>query len=921
MAESRDMDGKEERSFGEMETLRSARGGEAVSEGTQSFGDRETWRSGGGESVPEEEQSFGDRETLREGAGWGIVEEWGGKRWKAGEASLGRYVVERELGRGGMGMVYGCFDKVGGVRVAVKALPPGLSHNSVEMEEVRENFQLVVGLRHPNIAGVRTLEKDGRGEYFLVMDVAEGESLRRWMRRKLRSGKSGVRREGGGVPLSEVLPILRQVAGALDYAHKMGVVHRDVKPGNVMIDGRGEVKVLDFGLAAQIRTSLGRASQAYRGTSGTGPYMAPEQWEGKPQGAKTDQYALAAMAYEMLAGHLPFENADWLVLKDVVLHRAVDPVPGLPPWAMDALRRGLSKRPEERFVTCGEFVAMLGGKVKISLKRSEIRFAEKEKGSRKKGLRGGCMAVLALALAAGAAGVVWWSSMDEKRGLERIKRALVSVFPAREAEDGATALSSLVGKETGGAAAGRPPEEKLAVPESAEEAEARRVAEARMQAEWEELLRQAGEALEETVYRLAPLARAKAENAERMGYDREQGFGARLDAMKVKLAMAEKAMENQNFGKAKEWFEESMASAWWCEEHAPLRKAAIRAKGAAEEAKSRAEALDGMHLGLTAWRRGETSQADAEAAWGKTEFREAAARWNEAAAAYGESEKAARSAKVELGLEVAKGAMSREAWESAMSALDGVLGLEAGNPEAKVLKDNVECQRSKAEAAKLGAGKTKTIVLRGGAKMEMVWCPPGCFMMGGTHLVRLTKGFWMAKTEVTQAQWRSVMGNNPSHFPGDNRPVEEVDWAECAEFCRKAGNGLRLPTEAEWEYACRAGSEGRYAGTGNLDEMGWYASNSGGKTHPVGEKQPNAWGLYDMHGNVWEWCADWYQPDLGKNEVTNPTGAAEGPNRILRGGNWHAGYSLCLSATRRNDDPATKRSIYGFRVCLSAGQP
>ena len=169
------------------------------------------------------------------------------RRWKPGDVILDRYVVEGELGQGGMGVVYACLDRVGGVRVAVKCLPPELSHNSVEMEEVRENFRLVCGLAHPNIAVVRHLERDARGEFFLVMDIAEGESLRKWMRAKWKSG---------GVGLAEAVAILRQVASALDYAHGEKVVHRDVKPGNVMIDGKGRVKVLDFGLAAQIRTSL-----------------------------------------------------------------------------------------------------------------------------------------------------------------------------------------------------------------------------------------------------------------------------------------------------------------------------------------------------------------------------------------------------------------------------------------------------------------------------------------------------------------------------------------------------------------------------------------------------------------------------------------------------------------------------------------
>lgn len=285
-------------------------------------------------------------------------ENWKGRRWKTGEEILERYVVEGELGQGGMGVVYACFDKVGGVKVAIKTLPSEVSHSSVEMEEVRENFRLVGGLRHENVVGVKTLERDVRGEYFLVMDVAEGENLRYWMRR--RGLETGGRRHGA--KLDEALPILRQVAAALDYAHRERVVHRDVKPENIVIDGRGRVKVMDFGLAAQIRTSLDRANQACRGTSGTGPYMAPEQWEAQPQDEKTDQYALAVTAYEMLAGRLPFESSDPDVLKIAVLGGKIPEVPGLDRRAMVALRRAMDKVPGNRFSSCRDFVDALASR-------------------------------------------------------------------------------------------------------------------------------------------------------------------------------------------------------------------------------------------------------------------------------------------------------------------------------------------------------------------------------------------------------------------------------------------------------------------------------------------------------------------------------------------------------------------------------
>ncbi len=336
----------EEKSFGELPTL--GRTEEAESAGTPRQGP--SWSSLG----------LSEAETLKPPEG--IVDDGRtdeARKWKSGKIILNRYVVERELGQGGMGVVYECLDRVGGVKVAVKGLPPELGHDRVEMEEVRENFQLVVGLRHPNIAGVRTLEKDERGEYFLVMDVAEGEPLRRWMRRKARERGQGTRNRG--MPLEEAIPILRQVASALDYAHRMRVIHRDVKPGNVMVDVKGEAKVLDFGLAAQIRTSMSRVSREAVRTSGTRPYMAPEQWEGQPQDARTDQYALGVTAYELLAGRLPFEGADTEVLRTAVLHGRVRDIEGVPAAPMAALRRALAKEPKDRFATCGEFVVALAG--------------------------------------------------------------------------------------------------------------------------------------------------------------------------------------------------------------------------------------------------------------------------------------------------------------------------------------------------------------------------------------------------------------------------------------------------------------------------------------------------------------------------------------------------------------------------------
>ncbi len=195
------------------------------------------------------------------------------------------------------------------------------------------------------------------------------------------------------------------------------------------------------------------------------------------------------------------------------------------------------------------------------------------------------------------------------------------------------------------------------------------------------------------------------------------------------------------------------------------------------------------------------------------------------------------------------------------------------------------------------------------------------------HRVTISQAFYMGKYEVTQEQWYKVMGNNPSYFKservgGDSRrhPVEQVSWHDAQAFIRRLNEmeperTYRLPTEAEWEYACRAGTTGDYAG--NLDSMEWYRDNSGKRTHPVGQKQPNAFGLYDMHGNVMEWCEDhWHDNyDRAPNDGSAWTDiSATGSYRVNRGGGWSNGAVSCRSADRNRDSPGDRYGILGFRL-------
>ncbi|MEO8596717.1 MAG: formylglycine-generating enzyme family protein [Candidatus Solibacter sp.] len=229
----------------------------------------------------------------------------------------------------------------------------------------------------------------------------------------------------------------------------------------------------------------------------------------------------------------------------------------------------------------------------------------------------------------------------------------------------------------------------------------------------------------------------------------------------------------------------------------------------------------------------------------------------------------------------------------------------------------------------------------------MAKIPPGEFQMGSTngnpderpvHRVRISQGFEIGKCEVTQAQWEAVMGNahagegaalinsdgaavspKPSHFEGASLPVDSVSWQDVALFlkrlnARDARHAWRLPTEAEWEYACRAGGTQE----ASVGAVAWYKANSEDRTQPVGTKEPNAWGLYDMHGNVAEWVQDWYSPDYEGSPAVDPKGTETGSYRVFRGSCWHNTAEKCRAALRGLDFPISRLDYVGFRLARTA---
>ena len=252
-------------------------------------------------------------------------------------------------------------------------------------------------------------------------------------------------------------------------------------------------------------------------------------------------------------------------------------------------------------------------------------------------------------------------------------------------------------------------------------------------------------------------------------------------------------------------------------------------------------------------------------------------------------------------------------------------------------------QPAKPSAAKRtnSSGATSSVAnakltLKNHLTANMVYVSGGTFTMGATseqgsdadndekpvHSVTLSS-FYICKYEVTQALWEAVMGSNPSNWKGANLPVERVSWDDCQTFIRKlnalTGKNFRLPTEAEWEFAARGGNNSReykYAGSNNIETVAWYDADSGNKTHVVGTKSPNELGLYDMSGNVWEWCQDRYGSYSGASQ-TNPTGASSGSNRVLRGGCCGRSAWYCRSSLRIIGTPDGRNDGFGLRLVLS----
>ena len=836
---------------------------------------------------------------------------------------LGKCRIERLIGQGGMGAVYLAHHLALDVPVAVKVL---ISRPGKDMDELIHRFireaRLASRIRHPHVVQMLDVGTDEEtGIDYIVQEYVGGGSVSDLM-------KKGPLEEG------QALDIIISVASALAAAAEFNIVHRDIKPENILLTGRGEAKLADLGIAKECNGEDGGLTVSHV-MMGTPFYVAPEQARNtKRVDVRADIYSLGATLYHMLCGQPPYPGETaFEVLSNLIAEPVPDPRqkrPDLSAAVSASIMRMMAKDPADRPATAVQLLeelkvarrATAGAGLPLFSQLKPFQHLLLRSGRRR------WPWLAALAGVAVLAGAFWFSRAGgghqvpvapPATGVQAISR--LQVPPGCQALPGTTAepyTKTTWAKEIVHEATGI---ELAYIPAGEFEM---------------------GSPAEET---------GREEKETRHQVRLTKGFY--LGKCEVTQAQWEKVNATNPSTCKTAGAEAPVESVTWhdCQEFCEKAGPGIRLPTEAEWEYACRAGTTGTyggsgHLEQLGWyldNSGGISHPVGKKArndWGLYDMHgnvwEWCQDWHDVYPAGMATDPAGPDAGVNR---VVRGGC----WNSAPGACRSAsrFKIEPGNRihhlGFRVVLDPATAN-IKAKPQDLGM-RVREIVLPGKVKLELLRCPAGTFTMGSPaseagrkenetqHLVTLTKPFWLGKHEVTQAQWQALMGNNPSQLKAADLPVERISWNDADAFCRKLTAGeagripadyeYRLPTEAEWEYACRAGNAGPYANSGRPDDMGWSKENSEATTHPGGQKQPNAWGLHDMHGNVWEWCQDW-SADYPGDAAIDPVGPATGVFRVIRGGSMATNAGLCRAASRGGGTPVLRYDdSRGLRVALA----
>lgn len=816
----------------------------------------------------------------RDGPVYGIVNL---ENLPAGHIIDERYEVKEKLGQGGFGAVYRAYDKKMKVDKALKIIPEAISNDRRAMQNLRQEAQTMIRLNHNKIIRVYDFQESGAVKY-IDMEFIDGKSLNELL---LDYPKQRM-------PEDKVKKLALKITEGLGYAHDQNVIHRDIKPQNIMLTKDGKIKIMDFGIAETLRTSMSMIQNT--STTGTLMYMSPEQLMGGAVRKTSDIYSLGATLYELLSGNPPFYRGD---INDQIKNKIPDKIKHISAEMNAILLCCLKKDAAERIRDCEALKqAVKSGRISDADRRPETGDREEARqkaqvtrqknkaGSRapkaeskKEKWIGIAAAFLIIAILGIGFQQGWFSGSGQDNvvvSLETMKDASwdkLSDMNKKRVEALLIDADNLFIRD------------KLVKPEN-ENAYVLYQKVLKIHPGNKYALAQLGLIRDDFAKRALP-------QVERENYSQAEniitaGFSYFPDDIALS-GLKDANNVNRLFSEAKAQLKQKQPGQ-------SLRRISEIERINSDHKPSQELKND---IGKYYLSRGDALFAQKKYSGSIEQYEKARALLPDKTQIAGKIKKAEIAA-------IEKAGREKQAAEE-----------RAREAEAERQRQLAE-QRRREEAA-----RQKLI-----DSFNLVYVKGGTFQMGSNsgdsdekpvHRVTVSD-FYIGKYEVTQKQWKAIMGGNPSNWKGDNLPVEKVSWNDVQKFLRKlnaktSGN-FRLPTEAEWEYAARGGSKSRgykYAGSNNAGGVAWYDGNSGRKTHPVGQKKANELGLYDMSGNVWEWCSDRYG-DYSSSAQTNPKGPNGGSYRVYRGGGWGYDAGLLRVSNRDRGTPGRRVSSLGFRL-------
>ncbi len=849
-----------------------------------------------------------------------------------------RYLIGDLLGKGGWGAVFRAEDRqyTPARPVALKAIFTTATADEVARKRIEREARLGTELAHPNIVRIGDFTTD-MGVYFLIMELVAGGDLN-----SLRAKQPNER-----FSLEAALPLLKDIAEGLDYLHSKGIIHRDLKPSNLLWHpDEKRLKISDFGLSKTARDSILLSGAKMPSISGTDPYMAPEIWDAEDPSEAGDLYALGIIAYEMLKGDPPFRGPNF---PDQHRNAKVKPIPELPDIVNSALETILAKQASSRFSSGHDFVQALE-KPPLPVcpvcgeKKDVERFA-----CPKCGKKNIC------------------ASHREKDGFcpdchQKVVKAAEEERKQREAEEKRKAAEEQKKREEA-------ERKRIAAIEERRRQEALRV-------EQEEAERLSKEKKKKKINPVIPVLLiavvivviAVAIITQGDHTSEADRLQHRIDSL---LVSANGHLQANH-----------LTSPTGRNAYDAYREV-LRLDGDNSSAQRGISEIADRYEQLGDRERGQSDWDDAIAYYQQAlEIGGANSSISSKITSCRSSLQAAENRREAQRLEqLGDQSRNNRDWAAAIQHYERAI--EVGGANSSISSKISSCRTSQREAEANAAAAAESerrrreqqASARAGtlsngplSNMRFVYIPAGSFMMGSPnneanrdnnetqHRVTLD-AFEMMTTEVTVTQFQSFVDatgyrteaeigegayvyengrwttksdanwRNPYLSQSSTHPVVCVSHNDAIAFVnwlneRDPGKGYRLPTEAEWEYACRAGTSTPYS-TGSsesdLSRAGWYSGNSNSTTHPVGQKAANAWGLYDMHGNVWEWCSDWYVENYySSSPANNPPGPSSGISRVLRGGSWGYNAWSCRAADRNWTQPYHRDYSIGFRVVCSA---